>query len=411
MTPYSSLEKNGRTRLWLLVTVTVILVGWALQATGAFMLPLVFSIFLALIVAPLDRRIAKTVPEKLEWLGHVAAMGAILVALLIFLGMIWIAAQQVIERFPMPENNASLLPQFGETAPRGINPATTDQTAGSSASNAENATNSGSATGQQTSSGEQSSGSGGLFSRFGELYSGAGGSLAERVRDWAAGFAGQVLSMAGALLSATVLVVFLTLIMLIEGPTWKRKIANVLEESARQKAMASVDTTAGRLRRYLLTRTILGVITAILYVTWLWLFGVDLLIVWALLTFALNYIPTVGSLISGGLAVLYAFVQKDFGTAMIVGIGILLIEQVMGNYIDPRVQGRQVSLSSLVVLITLMVWGWIWGIAGAILAVPITIAAMIVCAHIPPLRPFALMLSNAGDMEGLDRQAGISGEP
>jgi AI-2 transport protein TqsA len=166
---------------------------------------------------------------------------------------------------------------------------------------------------------------------------------------------------------------------------------------------------ADRLRRYLLARTILGVITAALNVAWLWIFGVDLLVVWALLAFLLNYIPTLGSLIAGLLSVAYAFVQKDFGTALAVDTGIFVIEQVMGNYVDPRVQGRQVSLSSVVVLITLLVWGWIWGIAGAILAVPITVAGMIICAHVRPLRPFALMLSNARDMEGLDRQARDSG--
>lgn len=405
MNSYSSLNKTGRTLLWLFVTVTVILLGWALKATGAFMIPLVFSIFLALLVAPLDQQIAKIVPEKMVWLGHVAAIGAIIIVLLIFLGMIWIAAQQVIEEFPMPKDSGGLLPQFGENAPGSASSASTAQGSLSGVPNTdEKATSSGSAT-------SQSSDSGGLLSRFGDLYSTAGGSLGERLRDWAASLAGQVLSLAGAMLSATVLIIFLTLLMLIEGPSWKRKFTNALDESTRQKAMTSVDTIAVRLRQYLFARTVLGLITAVLYVTWLWIFGVNLLIVWALLAFALNYIPTVGSLIAGGLAVLYAFMQKDFGTAMIVGVGILVIEQVMGNYIDPRVQGRQVSLSSLVVLISLLIWGWVWGVAGAILAVPITIATMIVCAHIPPLRLFALMLSNAVDMESLDRRAGVSGEP
>ena len=105
---------------------------------------------------------------------------------------------------------------------------------------------------------------------------------------------------------------------------------------------------------------------------------------------------------------IYAFVQKDLGTTLAVGAGIFVIEQVMGNYVDPRVQGRQVSLSSLVILIALLVWGWVWGIAGAILAVPITMAAMIICAHVQPLRPFALMLSNSTDMDALDRQVSSS---
>ncbi len=229
--------------------------------------------------------------------------------------------------------------------------------------------------------------------------------MIEELGSWASGIAVKILSTASSALFATVLVIFLTLIMLIEAPRWRQKLACVVDGPARRDVSESAAVIASLLRRYLVARTILGVLTAILYVTWLWIFGVDLLVVWALLTFVLNYIPTLGSLISGALPVLYAVVQKDPGTAVIVGIGIFAIEQVMGNYVDPRVQGRQVSLSSLVVLITLLVWGWIWGIAGAILAVPITIAAMIICAHVPSLRPFALMLSDESDFEGLDRQA------
>nr|WP_111298527.1 hypothetical protein [Paracoccus saliphilus] len=86
--------------LWLLSTITVILTGWALHATGAFMVPVVFSVFLALLVAPLDRMVSERVPDKVSWLGHAAAIGAVVLALLMFVTMIWVAAQQVVERFP-----------------------------------------------------------------------------------------------------------------------------------------------------------------------------------------------------------------------------------------------------------------------------------------------------------------------
>lgn len=364
------------------------------------MVPVVFSIFLALLVAPLDRKVADRVPEKLGWLGHLVGMGAILASLLIFVGLIWVSAQQVIERFPFSGGSGSLLPNFGDEVrggPGGTAPAATEG-AGAAATTGASAPSE-VADGQALSRSE-------FLDRFGQVFSGASVSLVERFRDWASGMATQTLRAAGTTLFATVLVFFLSLIMLIEGPKWRQKIVDVLDAPARRKAMNAIGVIADRLRRYLLARTILGVVTAALYVAWLWIFGVDLLVVWALLAFLLNYVPTLGSLIAGVLPVAYAFVQKDFSTAAAVGAGIFVIEQVMGNYVDPRVQGRQVSLSSLVVLVTLLVWGWIWGVAGAILAVPITIAAMIVCAHVQPLRPFALMLSNASDMDGLDRQAG-----
>ena len=386
----------SRSRLWLTIVITIILSGWALHATASFMVPIVFSMFLALLVAPLDGWVAERVPEKVSWLGHVAAMGAILVALLVFIGLISMAAQQVVERFPFSNANAgSLLPQFGSgTDPQG---GSAHVAAGAGATATEGDAPS-LAAGDATSDSRVPSG------RFSDLFSGALQSLVSRLGDWASGTAMQILGAAGATLGAAVLVFFLTLIMLIEAPRWREKTENVLAASANRKAADSTAIIADRLRRYLLTRTLLGVVTAALYAGWLWLFGVDLLVVWALLAVLLNFIPTIGSLIAGALPVIYAFVQKDPGTAFAVGAGIFVIEQVMGNYVDPRVQGRQVSLSSLVILIALLVWGWVWGIAGAILAVPITMAAMIICAHVQPLRPFALMLSNSTDMDALDRQ-------
>lgn len=83
----------------------------------------------------------------------------------------------------------------------------------------------------------------------------------------------------------------------------------------------------------------------------------------------LNYIPNLRSLVSGAVTMISAFLTKDPQTAALVGAGILAIEQVVGNHVDPRVQGRQVSVSPFVVLVALIFWGWIWRVAGANLAV------------------------------------------
>jgi AI-2 transport protein TqsA len=219
------------------------------------------------------------------------------------------------------------------------------------------------------------------------------------------GIVKAVVTTTGSVLAGIVLVFFLTLLMLIEAPLWRKKLSSIASSYTAQDTEDTLNVVAYRLRRYLLTRTVLGLLTALLYVLWLWIFGVDLLLVWFLLTFLLNYIPTIGSLISGGLAIIYAYVQKDFGSATLVAAGLLAIEQIMGNYIDPRVQGRQVSVSPLIILFVLLLWGWIWGVAGALLAVPITIAVIIISAHVAPLRPLGLLLSNEKDMDGLDRIA------
>ena len=376
---------DRRSRLfWALALIATILVGWALRAASPIAVPVVFALFVALLVAPLDQWAPERSPTRARWLGHVVAMGAVLVALLIFVGAIWFAAQQVAARFPMQgEGAGSLLPQFGQGADA------QDRTAAATAS--------GQAQGQQDGSPRLID----ILRDAGDVF---GGWLTQRT----ASLAASIIAAAGAIVGATVIVFFLTLLMLIEGPRWRKKTEALLDRSARQDGLESVGIIMQRLRRYLGVRTVLGVLTAVLYVAWLWLFGINLLIVWALVAFLLNYIPTLGSLIAGVLPIAYAFVQKDIGTAVVVGIGIIVIEQVMGNYVDPRLQGRQLSLSSLVVLVALLFWGWLWGVAGAILAVPITISILVVAAHLDALRPIALLLSNETEMTGLDRVAGRS---
>ena len=400
----SDARERARWRIMLLrcvAVMAVILIGWMLRATAPVVVPVVFSIFLALVIAPVDRWGIKQAPDRFRWLGHVAAMGTILLGLLVFLGCIWLAAQQVVERFPLDfgEAAAGLLPSFGSEAPAASEPAIafSSPEAGLPAAG-EEAPTSGAGDAEKESSG-------GILSRLGALLGTAGGSLTSRLAVWASGYATSILGAAGSMLAAAVLIFFLTLMMLIEGPRWQEKIAAISGGPSRQDAMELAGVIADRLRRYLWARTILGAMTAILYVVWLWIFGVDLLIVWALLAFFLNFIPTLGSLIAGILPVLYVLIAKDLGTAMAVGAGLLVIEQVMGNYIDPRVQGRRVSLSPLVVLIVLLFWGWIWGIAGAVLAVPMTIAIAVISAHVGPLRPVALLLSNETDAEGIDEMA------
>jgi AI-2 transport protein TqsA len=369
--------RRGRVLVGCVIAITVILLGWMLRATAVVMIPVVFSVFLALLVAPVDRWGRRHAPRRAAWLGHVAAMGVILLALLFCVASLWIAAQQLVDR--LPEGAAG----WSESIPL-AGPAEPDETGGGTGAEAE----------------VETQDEAGLFARLRTLFASAGDSFLGRVVEWAVGYASTILATAGTVLAGAVLVFFLTLLMLIEGPKWRKKLRALGASTPEGEVTDAVGEIAERLRKYLWTRTIIGALTALLYVGWLWVFGVDLLFVWGLLAFLLNYIPTVGALIAGLAPVAYAFLTRDFGTAALAGAGILVIEQVMGNYVDPRVQGRQVSISPLVVLIVLLFWGWIWGIAGAILAVPITIALVIVSSHVPPLRPLALILGDETEGRG-----------
>jgi AI-2 transport protein TqsA len=227
--------------------------------------------------------------------------------------------------------------------------------------------------------------------------------IGQRALGAAGGAAAAVLNSALAVLGGLVLVLFLTLLILGESGDWRRKTVSALPWPDDWRLAESADVIAQKMRAYLLIQAGLGLVSAVLYAVWLGFWGIGLLVVWPLLIFVLNFIPTIGSLIGGTLPVAYALLTRDLQTAIFVGAGILVIENVMGNIVGPRVQGQNVALSPLVVLVALAFWGWAWGIAGALLAVPVTVALVVLGAHVPVLRPWALMLSNRTGWAGLDQ--------
>jgi AI-2 transport protein TqsA len=125
--------------------------------------------------------------------------------------------------------------------------------------------------------------------------------------------------------------------------------------------------------------------------------GVDFAPFWAVLVFFLNYLPNVGSIIAVTLASLLAFVQFGAGWALLVAAGLTIIDQLLGNFLDPRLQGRTLNVSSLVVLLSVIFWGLIWGVVGALLAVPLTVTIMLICAQVPALEPVAVLLGGGPD--------------
>lgn len=382
--PQVSSAQVRKAQLWLIALIALVLGLAALRATAAVFIPLVFAVLIALVIAPIDRWVAARLPDRFRWAGYGAALATMLLVVGLFIASLWLAGQQVIAAFPEDSVGVvEMIPGLGDTA-------APQPDASAGAGTADPAAAPGDAAAPEP------------VARLWETFSGASDALIQRVGSFAAGIASSVLGAAGATIGGAVIVIFLTLILLIEAPRWQAKLTTLIGSVHRREVQESAGTIAARLRRYLLVRTVLGLITGLLYAGWLWLFDVDLLLVWGLLAFLLNFIPTFGSLIAGGLAVLYAFMEKDFSTALTVAFGLVVIEQVMGNYVDPRVQGRQIELSALVVLMVVLLWGWIWGAPGAILAVPMTVTTVIVFARIEPLRPIALLLSSARDMDELD---------
>ena len=142
--------------------------------------------------------------------------------------------------------------------------------------------------------------------------------------------------------------------------------------------------------------------TGLIVTTMLWSLGVDFPILWGLLAFLLNYVPTIGSIIAAIPPVLLALVQLGLGPALGVAIGFVAINVIMGNAVEPRFMGRGLGLSTLVVFLSLVVWGWILGPVGMLLSVPLTMTAKIALEANPETEWIAHLLGPADALPEVD---------
>ncbi|MHA7873105.1 MAG: AI-2E family transporter [Hyphococcus sp.] len=199
----------------------------------------------------------------------------------------------------------------------------------------------------------------------------------------------------------TFITVFLYLVfMLIERGRFFKKIGRLGANEAEQNAINETIAEIGVLvRQYITVKTVTNLITAVVSYIIMSLIGIQFAGFWALLIFVLNYIPIFGAVSAITLPVLLALVQPDGGgvrMALIALVSLVGAEQVMSNGIEPRLVGRTLNLSPLVILFSLGVWGSIWGFAGLLLSVPITVTVMLVLTQFKSTRPIAIMLSDNG---------------
>ena len=150
-----------------------------------------------------------------------------------------------------------------------------------------------------------------------------------------------------------------------------------------------------QLQSYIIIKTITSLATGIIVTLILWAFGIDFALFWGILTFVLNFIPNIGSLIATIFPIIISFLEYGFGVKT-VSLSLLLIlnQNLIGSFIEPHYMGRQMDLSPVFVLFSLIFWGWIWGIAGMFLSVPIAATMKILFSNIEPLKPLAVILGS-----------------
>ncbi|MCY3630083.1 MAG: AI-2E family transporter [Bacteroidota bacterium] len=173
------------------------------------------------------------------------------------------------------------------------------------------------------------------------------------------------------------------------------KVRRAYPESIAARIASVTDNISQQVRQYLVAKTLVSVGTGLLIFLVLWLLGVDYAIFWGFLAFILNYIPNIGSFVAVILPFGFALLQFDTLTIPIIAALLMwLIQMVMGNVVDPRLMAFSLNLSPLLVIVSLIFWGWLWGIAGMILAVPLTATIKIFFENIDSLRPIAVLMGS-----------------
>lgn len=215
------------------------------------------------------------------------------------------------------------------------------------------------------------------------------------------GWLGQATGAIADLLSNTMFVVLTVLFVLAEAAGFPSKLREAF--GADGLAFGESAKVVVALREYLRIKTFTSALTGLLAGLLCWIFGIDYPLLWGLAAFALNYVPTIGSMLAALPPVLLAFVQPvDAGSSaltrtLFVGGGYLLINTVIGNYVEPRMMGRKLGLSSLVVFLSLVFWGWVLGPVGMLLSVPLTMVVKILLENSSDLRWAGVLLGPGGE--------------
>jgi predicted PurR-regulated permease PerM len=205
--------------------------------------------------------------------------------------------------------------------------------------------------------------------------------------------AGSTLARVGTVLSDSLLITLTVIFILAEANSFPTKLKQVLRNPERDLPLFTRFTT--NMNRYIAIKTSVSIATGVVVTAILWILNVDFPLLWGLLAMLLNFIPTIGSIIAAIPPVMLAIVQAGPATAGAVAASFFLINMVMGNMVEPRFMGRGLGLSTLVVFLSLVLWGWLLGPIGMLLSVPLTMTAKIALEANPETSWIAYLLGPA----------------
>jgi predicted PurR-regulated permease PerM len=201
--------------------------------------------------------------------------------------------------------------------------------------------------------------------------------------------AGNVFTGFGNLMSNFFMILLVVIFMLLEISIFERKMHLINKNS-----LGRVNNIVKNLNAYFGTKALTSLTTGFLVAVSLAIIGIDFPLLWGFLAFLLNFIPNIGSIIASIPAILLGLVQSGFTTAIIVLVVFLLINVIIGNVIEPRLMGKNLGLSPLIVFLSLIFWGWVLGTVGMLLATPLTMTLKIVFDNMDETKHFGLMMGD-----------------
>lgn len=201
---------------------------------------------------------------------------------------------------------------------------------------------------------------------------------------------GSTLSAVTSVLSNTFLVLLTLIFILFEATAFPRKLRAAFGGRSEYTDRFAVVTR--QIQRYLAIKTLISLATGVFAGLWVGLLGLGVPLLWGLIAFIFNYIPNLGSIIAAVPPILLALVQFGVWRAVGVAAGYVAINVVLANFLEPYLMGRRLGLSTLVVFMSLVFWGWVWGPVGMLLSVPLTMVVKIALENTADLRWIAVML-------------------
>jgi len=335
----------------LLLVLTIIVLAAVLKVTGTFLVPVTIAMFVSLVFEPLI--VTLNTKFKIPWIaGIFIVLTLVIVSAWIIASLLLSSIRTIIDLYPRYEERFTVI--YKAIAGLFALPYNAEST---------------------------------LFQNlWGQL------GIRQTLRNFAFSLSNSLIVFFKDLLLVLLFAVFF----LLDLRYLRQKLDFAFGDGSKGKAALIITDIIQQVTRYMSVKFFISLLTGVLIFLGTFAVGMGFPILWGFLAFILNFIPNFGSILSGVLTSVFALVQFWPKPAPVVFVAVLMcaVNFILGNIIEPRVQGRHLGLSPFIIIVSLSFWGWLWGFTGLILAVPMMVILKIICENVSILHPAAVLMGN-----------------